>query len=186
MSTANISAIDSLLDVEAKIPTILTEKQKVDVVKPFLPQQETIKPPVMVMVETNKNPSNARHAFGSPQQADKADKAEVLELPDGWTFTGNFSSKSDMLISGDVNGDIKSLSSKATITLNESCTSVGQIEGRNIVFKGTHSGNTDASNGRVTIEDSSRIKGEIIYSEIKMNGGMHEISMKFVSPDANS
>lgn len=114
---------------------------------------------------------------------DVTKSSAVTRLPAGWTLTGDLISENDVLLSCKIEGDILCTSPVASITLTDACVSKGDITGRDILLQGHHTGRVDATSGRVCIEPSARISGAMTYTHIKMNGGLHNISLNYVDAE---
>lgn len=110
----------------------------------------------------------------------KSDASKKTQLPQGWTLRGNLISESDVTISCKVVGNIQCSNPEASINLTESCVSEGDITGRDITLRGHHTGSIDASSGSVVIEASAHITGDVMYTNIKMNGGLHSLTLSYV------
>lgn len=104
----------------------------------------------------------------------------LTQLPAGWNFTGDLIADGDISLACKIVGDILCTSPSGSITLTASCVSQGTVTGRDVLLQGHHTGRVDASTGRVCIEASAQISGDMTYTHIKMNGGLHNISLNYV------
>jgi cytoskeletal protein CcmA (bactofilin family) len=110
----------------------------------------------------------------------KSNSMKQTQLPQGWTLRGDLISESNVTISCKVVGNIQCSNPEASINLTESCVSEGDITGRDITLRGHHTGSIDASIGSLAIEASAHITGDVLYTNIKMNGGLHSLTLSYV------
>lgn len=136
--------------------------------------------PVLAMVATAEP---VIEPVGSPLCKEgifKSNSLKQTQLPQGWTLRGDLISESDVTISCKVVGNIQCSNPEASINLTESCVSEGDITGRDITLRGHHTGSIDASIGSLAIEASAHITGDVLYTNIKMNGGLHSLTLSYV------
>jgi cytoskeletal protein CcmA (bactofilin family) len=107
---------------------------------------------------------------------------KATRIPAGWTFSGRIVSNGDVDIGCRVDGSITCLNPKSSVFLRAESSTVGDVKADSINVEGTLTGRIDGSNGSVTLAKSSKIEGEVRYSNIQMHGGVHRMKLEYVEP----
>lgn len=107
---------------------------------------------------------------------------KATRIPAGWTFSGRIVSNGDVDIGCRVGGSITCLNPKSSVFLRAESSTVGDVKADSINVEGTLTGRIDGSNGSVTLAKSSKIEGEVRYSNIQMHGGVHRMKLEYVEP----
>lgn len=116
----------------------------------------------------------------APFQDQTSERSAQTSIPVGWTFNGDIISSDSVELSCVLNGNLTSENDLADVTLHQPCKSKGNVHGKRIAVHGNHSGSIDAAGGRISIESTSHINGDVTYSFIQMNGGAHTMQLKYV------
>lgn len=103
-------------------------------------------------------------------------------LPAGWTFTGRIVSNADVDVGCRIDGSITLENPKSRVLLRAESTTVGDVVARDVTIEGTHTGRIDASNGNVSLAKTSKVNGEVRYTTIQMQGGVHRMQLQYVEP----
>ncbi len=113
----------------------------------------------------------------TPEQQGEAPEVHPQRcvLPAGWTFEGDIETGKDLTVSGVIKGSILLPSADATLHICETGAVQGQASGGNVKIDGRFSGEIDATGACVELGRTSSAKGKILYSEVRMNGGRHEL-----------
>lgn len=101
--------------------------------------------------------------------------AACCVLPAGWSFSGDIEAGGDVTISGVMKGGILLRSAQSTLHVCEHGLMDGQATGGNVKVDGSFTGEIDASGALVEMGPKSRVCGSVKYSDIRMNGGRHEL-----------
>lgn len=100
-------------------------------------------------------------------------------IPAGWTFKGEIEGAEAMQIDCKCEGVIRN-TANALLELGPNSETTGAIHGRSIHMMGKHSGQVNAANGSVTIESSAKVNGDVTYTSIQINGGVHKFQLQYV------
>lgn len=101
-------------------------------------------------------------------------------LPAGWTFRGEIVVAENMTFDCNLQASVENTNPAAFIAMGPGARSEGVIKGKEVIIKGSHRGEIDASGGHVVIEASSQIIGEVTYTSLQMNGGKHDLKLQYV------
>lgn len=100
-------------------------------------------------------------------------------MPKGWTLNGDIESQSDVQVGCQITGGIRMTTSNRLEVLHGAAV-VGSIKATDVVVRGYVEGEIDASGGTVSIEEGATIRGKVIYTGIRMDGGEHQMELVHV------
>jgi cytoskeletal protein CcmA (bactofilin family) len=100
-------------------------------------------------------------------------------MPRGWNLNGDIESQSDVQVGCQITGGIRMTTSNHLEVLHGAAV-VGSIKATDVVVRGYVEGEIDASGGTVSIEEGATIRGKVIYTGIRMDGGEHQMELVHV------
>lgn len=101
-------------------------------------------------------------------------------IPKGWAFKGEVTGPENMTFECNLNGNVECTGPNSFVAFGQDCKSQGTVVGKKILLKGEHTGVVNGAGGQVVVESTSKISGELTYTTIQMNGGVHNFQLKYV------
>lgn len=135
--------------------------------------------PRMLLAEVSDSaPSRQEEPLPAREDGAPMSNAKTC-IPKGWTVVGDIESSNGVVVGCDITGNVQ-MKSAAQVCIERGARVEGIVTGTDVVIRGELDGEVNAAGGSVSIEEGARIVGKVIYSGIRMEGGMHKMELVHV------